>query len=432
MDWTKYTPPISEANPGDGTHASIIDPTQTVPLCQDAFTGSRNQNIYFSRITEGLLVGSPQDAKPLSATFQRAFVVTMQNQTNQDRTFTLTLTAEAGVWASFLQAPSPAVPGQPLSPSLPVTQTLTVTIPARSGAARPVFAFSSTKPAGRMKVSVVESVSNGLSGSIVLNPEGSVSPLTQPDDTDPNNANIGSLEIYTPTFQVWSDDQDTNPNPYVNISSPGAAIQNISNQNISNQNISNADPAIQNISNQNISNQNISNQNISNQNISNPSPAIQNISNQNISNQNISNTTAANQNISNQNISNQNISNQNISNTPITDATYAMTNVGQYDALLPGRAVRDQFDRQAAAGHRDEELFDAGRRRLHAAEPAAELRPRADRHGPHRLLADRHRQRDGPEHPGCEHFQHDRLDRARRDRVRDAARVAQPNWRWRR
>ena len=114
----------------------------------------------------------------------------------------------------------------------------------------------------------------------------------------------------------------------MNIGSPSAAIQNISNQNISNQNISNADPAIQNISNQNISNQNISNQNISNQNISNLSPAMQNISNQNISNQNISNTTAANQNISNQNISNQNISNQNISNTPITDATYAMTNVG--------------------------------------------------------------------------------------------------------
>ncbi len=311
VDWSKYTPPISATNAGNGTSTSIYDPTQKVPACLGSFTGSRNQNVYFSRITEGLLVASPQDAKPLSATLERAFVVTMQNQTNQDRTFTLTLTAASGVWASFLQAP----PGQPLSQSLPKTQTLTVTIPARSGAARPVFAFSSN-PAGRMTVSVVESGSNsiGLSGSIVLNPEGSVSPLAQPDGT---TADIGSLEIYTPNFQVWN---GANPNPFVNISSPSAGLAV---QNISNQNISNADPAIQNISNQNISNQNISNQNISNQNISNPSPAIQNISNQNISN-----TTAANQNISNQNISNQNISNQNISNTTISDATYAVTNGG--------------------------------------------------------------------------------------------------------
>jgi hypothetical protein len=240
----------------------------------------------------------------------------MQNQTNQDRTFTLTLSAASSVWASFIQAP----PGQTLSQTLPKIQTLTVTVPASSGAARPVFAFSSS-PAGRMTVGVVESGSNsiGLSGSIVLNPEGSVPQLTQPDGS---TVNIGNVEVYTPSFQVWN---SANPNPFLNISSPSAGIAV---QNISNQNISNADPAIQNISNQNISNQNISNQNISNQNISNPSPAIQNISNQNISNQNISNTTAANQNISNQNISNQNISNQNISNTPITDATYAMTNIG--------------------------------------------------------------------------------------------------------
>ena len=59
--------------------------------------------------------GLPQNVKPLSATLERAFVVTMQNQTNQDRTFTLTLTAQSGVWASFLQAPA----DQPLSDALP-------------------------------------------------------------------------------------------------------------------------------------------------------------------------------------------------------------------------------------------------------------------------------------------------------------------------
>ncbi len=134
-----------------------------------------------------------------------------------------------------------------------------------------------------------------------MNPEGSVSPLAQPDGT---TADIGTLEIYTPGFQVWN---PANPNPFLNISNPNQAL------NISNLNISNADPAILNISNLNISNLNISNLNISN-----PDPA-----NLNISNLNISNTTAANLNISNLNISNLNISNQ-----PVSDTTYAVTNSG--------------------------------------------------------------------------------------------------------
>ncbi|HEV8119072.1 MAG TPA: putative Ig domain-containing protein, partial [Thermoanaerobaculia bacterium] len=310
VDWTKYTPPISATNAGNGTSASILDPSQLVPQCQPIYTGSRNQNIYMSRITEGLLVGSPQDAKPLDPTLQRAFVVTLQNQTKEVRTFHLSIAGQpAGGQASFFQAS--------------LKTDFDVTIPGGAGAARPIFARSSN-PAASIRVNVTETGGNsiGLSGFVVLNPEGSVSPLVQPEGT---TVDIGGIEVYTPSFQVWN---PSNPNPYVNISDPNSALQNISNQNISNQNISNADPAIQNISNQNISNQNISNQNISNQNISNASPAIQNISNQNISNQNISNTTAANQNISNQNISNQNISNQNISNTPVTDATYAVTNTG--------------------------------------------------------------------------------------------------------
>ena len=403
-------------DPGNGRPRACSTRRQPVPQCIAAYTGSRNQNIYMSRITEGLLVGSPQDVKPLSATLERAFVVTMQNQTNQDRTFTLTLTAQSGVWASFLQAPA----GQTQSPPSP-TQTLTVAIPAHASAARPVFALSSNA-AGRMTVSVAESGSNsiGLSGSIVLNPEGSVPALAQPDGVD---VPISNFEIYTPTFQIWSDNSQTNPNPYVNIGSPSAAIQNISHH----QNISNADPAIQNISNQNISNQNISNQNISNQNISNPSPAIQNISNQNISNQNISNTTAANQNISNQNISNQNISNQNISNTPITDATYAMTNVGNTThsyrvALYGNNATGKPLQVIVTKNSSTPVAVGCTLQSLPQSTVLARAEPRGRAAG--RLLADRRGQRDGPEHPGL--VQHDRLHRARRDGVRDGPRGSQP------
>jgi hypothetical protein len=277
-NWANYTPTGL-------VHQSVLDPTQQTPQCVVGQEGMRDQNIYSSRITEGLIVGSPQNVKPLSSTLQRSFVVTLQNLTSQQRTFHLTVTQPSGGAASFLQASSQTA--------------LDVTIEARSGAARPIFA-KSTSPAASFVVNVSE-VGGSLSGSIVMNPEGSVSPLAQPDGT---TADIGTLEIYTPGFQVWN---PANPNPYLNISNPNQVL------NISNLNISNVDPAILNISNLNISNLNISNLNISN-----PDPTALNISNLNISN-----TSAANL-----NISNLNISNLNISNTPITDSTYAVTNSG--------------------------------------------------------------------------------------------------------
>ena len=277
-NWANYTP-------AGQVHQSVLDPTQQTAPCVVGQEGMRNQNIYSSRITEGLVVGSPQNVKPLSNTLQRSFVVTLQNLTSQQRTFRLTVTQPPGGQASFLQGSSQT--------------TLDVTIAARSGAARPVFAKSSNV-AGSFAVNVAE-VGGSLSGSIVMNPEGSVSPLAQPDGT---TADIGTLEIYTPGFQVWN---PANPNPFLNISNPNQVL------NISNLNISNVDPAILNISNLNISNLNISNLNISN-----PDPAALNISNLNISN-----TASANL-----NISNLNISNLNISNTPISETTYAVSNTG--------------------------------------------------------------------------------------------------------
>src|SRR5262249_33805511 len=232
VDWTKYTPPISATNLGNGTSTSILDPPQLVPQCQPVYTGSRNQNIYLSRVTEGLLVGSPQDAKPLDPSLQRAFIVTLQNLTKDIRTFHLSIANQpAGGQASFLQAS--------------LKTDFDVTIPGGSGASRPIFARSSN-PAASIQVNVTESGVNsiGLSGSVTLNPEGSVSPLVQPDGS---TVNIGGVEVYTPRFAVWN---PSNPNPYVNISNPNAGLQNITNQNITNQNITNADPAIQNITNQ--------------------------------------------------------------------------------------------------------------------------------------------------------------------------------------
>ena len=301
-NWTHYTP-------AGLVHQSVLDPTKQTPACVAGQEGMRNQNVYSSRITSGLLVGSPQNVKPLSSTLQRAFVVTLQNFTNQQRTFHMTIAGAQpqGGWASF----NPGVNVPTLTAPSPVVTTLDVTVEAMSGAARPVFA-TSTKAAASITVNVVDATpGSNLSGSIILNPEGSVSNLTQPDGT---NVNIGGLEVYTPTFEVWDSNSAT---PYLNIGNPDLSILNIGNLNIGNLNIGNADPIL------NIGNLNIGNLNIGNLNIGNTDPA-----NLNIGNLNIGNATEANLNIGNLNIGNLNIGNLNIGNTPVSDASYSVKNAG--------------------------------------------------------------------------------------------------------
>jgi uncharacterized protein YjbI with pentapeptide repeats len=272
---------------------SFFDPTQTRPACTEGQTGNRNQNIYTSSITPGLVLYSRSNSKPLGV-IQRAYPVTAENHTDQIRSFLFKiLTQPAGGTASFLQTAS--------------LLSLTVNVQPQSTVTRTVF-VTSTNPGASVQVSVTEVTqtnSLNLFGTVTLNP-------------DPLNPGI------------------TEPNP--NISNPNISNPNISNPNISNPNISNANilnfevynPNISNpnISNPNISNPNISNPNISNPNISNPNISNPNISNINIINPNISNPNISNPNISNPNISNPNISNINISNTALSDTTWTVTNVG--------------------------------------------------------------------------------------------------------
>jgi hypothetical protein len=292
--WSDYTPV------GSGGQ-SLYDPSQTRPDCVPGQEGMRNQNVYASRITQGLLVASPQANKPLSSTQERAFVVLANNETAFAKVFRLRIAGQpVGGVASFLartsqedpnacadSAPAPVL-GQPR-----VCTALDVTIPPRSGVARSVFA-TSTSPAARLTVNVDQiaavgatgPLAGGLSGFVLLNAV-PVAALASPDDA----GNISGGEIYDPTI----------------------ALINVSNPNVSNINVSNP-----NVSNVNVSNINVSNPNVSNINVSNADIADINVSNVNVSNPNVSNI----------NVSNPNVSNINVSNQVISDASYSITNTG--------------------------------------------------------------------------------------------------------
>jgi hypothetical protein len=120
-DWTRYTPP---GKPG----------------CVPGREGMRNQNVYTGRITQGLVVSSPQTSKPLKPyvagdpTSVGTFVVEVQNTTGEARWFRLRIVGQpVGGRASLL--PPDATEAAP-------RESWDLLIPSRSGVAHTVFATS--------------------------------------------------------------------------------------------------------------------------------------------------------------------------------------------------------------------------------------------------------------------------------------------------
>jgi uncharacterized protein YjbI with pentapeptide repeats len=294
--WENYTAPVVAG-------AISVENGNPLPACVPGQEGMRNQNIYTSQITGGLVVGAPGNAKPLGNTtfngktvpFQRAFPVEAQNSTAAPLNVRFTIASQpTGGSASFLQFSK--------------LTTLDVTIPPYSSVSRSVFA-TSTNAEATITVNVAQItaiggsvVSNGLTSTAVLNPDITNPNITNPNITNPNitNPNITNAEV-------------TNPN----ITNPNITNPNITNPNITNPNITNTSFLNPNITNPNITNLNVTNVSATNPNITNP-----NITNPNITNPNITNP----------NITNPNITNPDITNGSIQDVTYPITNNGNTTA----------------------------------------------------------------------------------------------------
>jgi len=320
-NWEHYTP-VGNGGP------SIFDPTQTKPNCVPGQEGMRNQNIYSSQVTQGLLVSSPQTLKPLSSTLQRSFVVLVQNLTNFDKTFHLNIANQPpGGFASFVAGTN--VPS--LIPPSPVVQDLDVAIPPHSGITRPVFAASSSASAS-ITVNVVETtpppgVNSNLASFVVFNGD-PTSPLKLVNPDGVTGGDIGTIELYSPST--------TDPT----IFNPNAPNPNAPNPNGPNTGLSNPNAPNPNAPNPNAPNPNAPNPNAPNPNAPNPDLANPNAPNPNAPNSVVSNPNAPNPNAPNPNAPNPNAPNTNITNTSILDAVYTVTNngntTGSYRVKLVG------------------------------------------------------------------------------------------------
>lgn len=276
-NWSHYTPIQSLSS----QLTSIFDPSQQEPACQPGLTGSRNQNIYFSRITQGLFTNSPGNSKPLNAQFPRAFVISVQNTTAVPKTFRLTIANQPPAGrASFSQRSTSST-----------SLRLDVSIPPLSSISRTVFVQSSTVQA-QVRVDIVEVtgpngsvVGGGLQSSVLLNP----------DPTNPVNQAPGDAEIYDPD-----------------------------------------------VSNSDVSNPDVSNPNITNPDVSNPDVSNVVVENPDVSNPDVSNPDVSNPDVSNPDVSNPDVSNPDVSNGIIKDVTWVVTNRGNTHSSYTVKTVLAQ------------------------------------------------------------------------------------------
>jgi hypothetical protein len=219
--WETYVPITS------GTSVYNGAPTQPCVLgTNNGHEGDRNQNVYSSRITQGLSITSPQTSKPLSSTVERGFVILVQNQTSGRSTasgfvnyFRLSIANQpTNGFASFAQLvpPSP-VPPPPFPATngngIPFPQTsIDIAIGPHAGVARTLFAVSSN-PTASILVNVTEMdslgpaskvVPGGLSGFILLNADGTVPTTLVDPNGSTGTSNINNVELYDPSVQAPS------------------------------------------------------------------------------------------------------------------------------------------------------------------------------------------------------------------------------------
>jgi hypothetical protein len=238
-NWAHYTPPIYTG--------PVLDPGHQAPACSLGQTGMRNQNVYTSQISPGLITGSPGNNKFLSPLLPRGFVVFARNSTLETKSYRLTVTHQPpGGRASFSQFPLP-----PFGPDSAPQTTEDVTVPPLSMAARTIYVTSSD-PSANIDVTVTEvtgpggpAKAGGQFATVELNPDNTNPAITNPDITNPaiTNPAITNPDITNPAIT----NPDITNNRVVNpdITNPAITNPDIINPAITNPDITN--PAITNI-----------------------------------------------------------------------------------------------------------------------------------------------------------------------------------------
>lgn len=145
-------------------------------------TGIRNQNIYTSMITEGIIAGSPGNTKPLN--IDRAFVVFVKNTSEYERTLQLIIVETSGATANFMKD------GEE------VGLKLEITVLPYSSASATVMVESNGDQYATVRIDVKDGTD--LLTYILLNPDSTNPFIEDPEGHEPGTPHVGSDETRTP------------------------------------------------------------------------------------------------------------------------------------------------------------------------------------------------------------------------------------------
>jgi len=278
----------------------------------------RNQNIYTTRVSNGLIVGARGNAKPLLPNIQRAFAVTVQNSTESAEEFSIehrkSAAGRSGVVSAVRARRESGRDGSA------AVERFALDLRHIHPAAR---VGQGERPGDRRRVQRSDTArERRASGNRRPQSRHYQPDITNPDITNPDitNPDITNAEVYNPDI--------TNPD----ITNPAIRNPVVKNPDITNPDITNPD-----ITNPDITNPDITNPDITNVVTANPD----------ITNPDITNPDITNPDITNPDITNPDITNPDITNKAITDASWVITNKGNttasYDVklLLNGKVPDD-------------------------------------------------------------------------------------------
>ena len=186
-------------NPPDDPDVPCLDPDQT---------NSRNQNIYTTRLTRGIIAGSPQNTKTLN--IKRAFVVFVKNTTHFDKYVDLTITSHDGAIAKFVER------------GIETDDLSKVYIPPYSTTSRTVSVYTNAGWHASVTINVFDFFTQTLLAQVTLNPDPSHSvDLEDPDgneidvDTETHTPHVGAYHVIEWNYEA--------ENPHVGAPHVGAA-----------------------------------------------------------------------------------------------------------------------------------------------------------------------------------------------------------------
>ncbi len=262
QDWTHYTPPT-------------VSGTGIICLAGDA--GMRNQNIYTARVSQGVNFQALENAKPLSTTLQRGFVVVVQNLSKAAKRFQLVISNQpVGGTASFLQSTLLTTLDVQIAPSSSVSRTIYVT------SSNPHASVTSNLQ--ELDLATGTPVIGGLQGSVALNPDATNPDVINPDVINPDviNPDVINAEVYNPDVINPAVTTPDVINPDVinpDVINPDVINTVVLNPDVINPDVINPDVINPDVINPDVINPDVINSSLSDFNLSEASSTVTNIGN---------------------------------------------------------------------------------------------------------------------------------------------------------